>query len=69
VEAYFLKAVLAGMLGSLEFQQRGQVAGMKRPPSESLDAWKKFLEVAPSGYDPERVKKAQELVRTISDLM
>jgi len=69
VEAYYLKAVLTGELGRLEFQQRGQVAGMKWPPSESLKAMKKFLEVAPPGYDPERVEEFQEHVRKYSDLM
>lgn len=68
-EACYIKACCIGELGRLEFQQKRTLVGMKWPPSEHLKAFKRFLEVAPPGYDPERIRKAQELIHKYSDLM
>jgi tetratricopeptide (TPR) repeat protein len=60
-EAYFWKGVCIGELGQLEAQQKGRLTRLEWGPARSAEAFQKFLEIAPPGYNPKMMEIAKEI--------
>jgi hypothetical protein len=66
-DAYFVKAVSAGLMGHIQLQIDGAVDKALLPMS--MQSWKKLLEVAPAGYNSDRLRVAKQMVSKYPDLM
>lgn len=66
-DAYFVKALSAGLMGNIQSQLEGAVDKYLLPLS--LNAWKKLIEVAPADYEQSRIDIAKKMVAQFSDLL
>jgi tetratricopeptide (TPR) repeat protein len=59
-DAYFVKAILYGLMGHVQLEIEG--AADKELLHMSKESFKKFLEVAPIDYDAERLQIAKKML-------